>query len=315
MKRIAHTWNYIKALLLCVLFVSCTAEDLADCIGEARVYFRLTDQSVNPATIDRIHLYVFNQNGFFVEEYTDNHISGFGPNYFIDIADLPAGNYRFIAWAGKDDALYTTTPAQFVKNATTINEAVLMLEHAGNILSTPIKHIFHADISGTLLIIPTPQHYYMPLTQLSNTINISTVGLPAFTDAFTFRITDNNCSYKFDRSFASHNHEPFTYIAHCTQDNAHQLHASLNVLGLSANRHTPQLQIVNESTGLPLYPVGDQSGDLIGLILSATPNVNFNTTHTFDIVLTFTGDQTTGFDVSVSVNGWLVNDENSELIE
>ena len=316
MKKISHTFYKIAALIVCTLpLASCIKEDLSDCIKEARIYFSYAPQTINPADVDRMHLYVFSQNGLFVGDYRDNQINGFSSDYFIDISDLPSASYRFIAWGGKDEQYYATTPTLFVKGQTTFDEALLMLKHSGNTISTLVPHIFHANLSATILNIPTPQYFYMPLSQLSNTINIHTVGLPAQTDAFTFRITDNNGAYKFDSSFAPQIHEPFTYSALCTTDNEDQLHATLHVLRLAANRRTAQMQLYNETTGTLLFPAGSQSGDLIGLILSATPNVNFDTTHTYDIVLTFTGDGTTGFDVSVSVNGWMVQDEENNLIE
>jgi hypothetical protein len=156
----------------------------------------------------------------------------------------------------------------------------------------------------------------MPLAQLSNTISISTKGLPASTSAYTFKVTDNNCTYHFNGSFALHSHASFTYTAPCTKDGANQLLSTLHVLRLTANRRTPQLEIYNKTAGTVLYPTGTQSGDLIGLILSAySQNIDFDTTHTFDIVFTFTGDESTGFDVDITVNGWKVQDNDNELVE
>ena len=316
MKRILHIFRQITALFTGILLLfSCIKEDTSECIGEVRVYFSYSPQTIHPADVDRMHLYVFSHNGYFVGEYRDNFISGFNADYFIDCSDLLPGSYRFIAWGGKDERYYATSPTPFVTGQTTFDEALLMLEHSGNTLSTPVHHIFHSDLSATVLTTLMPQRFYMPLAQLSNTINISTVGLSPQDGVFTFRITDTNCTYTFDRSFASHDHEPFTYMAPCTKDNENQLHSTLNVLRLAANRRTPQLQIINETTGVPLYPVGAHSGDLIGLILSATPNNNFDVTHTYDIVLTFTGDESTGFDVEISVNGWKVNKGETVLID
>jgi len=216
-----------------------------------------------------------------------------------------------------------------------------MLEHAGNTISATIPHIFHSDLSATVVPYENIQSFYMPLVQHSNTINIHTVGLRANTNAYTFNITDNNCAYKFDRSFASHSHAMFTYTAPCIKDNESQLHSSLNVLRLSANRRVPQLQILNTTTGAPLYPVGKQSDDLIGLILSAYSQNNFETTNVYNIVFIFTynddcdcdhncdhncdcncdcnccgggkGDGSTNFTVTVTINGWQVNGQEDEI--
>ena len=183
-----------------------------------------------------------------------------------------------------------------------------MLEHPANIVSTPPHHIFHSEFQAIIYAAQKIQRFDMTLWQLSNTINIRTVGLPADNNAYTFNITDNNCTYKFDRSFAPHTHAMFTYTAPCTKDGAGQLHSTLNVLRLSANRRVPQLQIYNKTTGTALYPVGAQSGDLIGLILSAYPQNNFDTTHNYDIVFTFSTD----FSVTITINGWQVREQNGE---
>ena len=312
MKRISHIFQKITILsVFTLLLFSCTKEDMSDCPTEIRVYFTFTPQTINPANVDRMHLYVFSHDGYFVDEYLDNDIARFSTDYYIDCSGLQPGNYRFIAWGGKDDRYYATAPAYFVKGQTTFHEALLMLQHPGNTLSTPEYHLFHAALPANVLAIQKLQTFYMPLVQLSNTINISTIGLQEDADAYRFNITDINCSYHFDSSFASHSHEPVTYTAPCTKDGASQLHASLNVLRLAANRRTPQLEIYNETTGKALYPVNTQSGDLIGLILSAYPHNDFDTTHNYDIVFNFTTD----LKVNITVNGWQVHDQEGELIE
>jgi len=351
MKTSSHICKKIITLLVCTLLLAaCRKEDSSMCLDEVQVYFTFTftiaSETANYADIKNINLYVFDDKGYFVTEYIDNNISNFSADYYISCTGLQPGNYRFIAWGGKDDRYYYTTPAPFVKGQTTFNEALLMLEHAGNTISTTIPHIFHSDISATVVPYENIQRFYMPLVQHSNTINIYTVGLRANTNVYTFNIIDNNCAYKFDRSFASHSHAAFTYTAPCTKDGASQLYSTLNVLRLSANRRVPQLQILNSTTGAPLYPVGTQSGNLIELILNAYPQNNFETTNVYDIVFAFTyngdcncddcdcncncnpdpdcncdcngngnnGDGSTNINVTITINGWQVREQGDDLI-
>ena len=311
----------IATLFVCTLLLSsCMKEDMLKCPEKIRVYFTLptgtgNDEAINLANVDRMHLYVFDEKGYFLGEYRDNNIFNFNADYYIEYpGGLPPGNYHFIAWGGKDENQYTTSPSLFIKGQTTIDEALLMFEHPNNVVTTKLHHIFHAELPATVFPTQNIQSFYMPLTQISNTINIRTVGLPADNNDYTFIITDNNCTYTFDSWFASHSHEAFTYSAPCIKNDAGQLSSSLNVLRLSANRRTPQLKILNKTTGKVLYPVGTQSGDLIWLILAAYPQNNFDKTHTYNIVLTFTGDDSTGFNVTISINGWLVNDQDEDLI-
>ena len=310
----------LAAAMFSLLLISCLKEDMSDCPEEIRVYFvfttRVSGDQINPADVDRMHLYVFDDKGYYLSEYYDNHITNFNADYYIDCSDLLPGNYRFIAWGGKNELYYSTVPVSFVKGKTSFEEALLMLEYSGGIVSSLLPHLFHSELPATVTT-ASVQRFDMPLAQVSNTINIRTEGLPADANAYTFNIADNNCIYKFDRSFALPSNAMFTYTAPCTKDEKSQLNASLNVLRLAAGRHIPQLQLYNETTGTLLYPVGTQSGDLIGLILSAYPQNNFDTTHIYDIVFTFEAnpDELTGFSVSITINHWKVNDQGNELIE
>ena len=318
MNKVSHIYKVATLFVCTLLLSSCVQEDMSNCPKQIRVYFTVPagfgNDAINPANVDKMHLYIFNHNGYYTGEYRDDYITDFNADYYIDCSGLLPGKYRFIAWGGKDARYYSTAPASFVKGQTTFDEALLMLDHPGNTVSTTLHHIFHSDIPATVVTDRRIQRFDMPLTQLSNTINISTVGLPANTSAYSFNITDNNCTYKFDRSFASHSNATFTYTAPCTKDGANQLHATLNVLRLAADRRTPQLQIYNKTAGKALYPVGTQSGDLIGLILNAYPQNDFETTHTYDIVITFTGDGSTGFTVTITINGWQVHDQDGEIL-
>ena len=308
-------------MLLCILLLfSCLKENRSGCPRQIRVYF-IAPAFIDPAGVDRMHLYVFDRDGYFVTKFRDDNIAGFSPDYYIDCSGLRPGNYRLIAWGGKDERYYSTSPASLVAGKTTFDEALLMLDHPQNIVTKSPSHIFHSDIAATVVAGNSFQRFDMPLSQLSNTINIYTVGLAADADDYTFNIVDNNCSYGFDRLPVSPPHAGFTYSAPCARDSEMQLRSTLNVLMLSADRRTPQLGIYNEIAGKPLYPAGNdtrastatitQSGDLIGLILAANPHNDFETTHRYDIVLDFS----TGLGVAVSVNGWQVRDQNNELAE
>jgi len=295
-------------------------EDMSNCPEQIRVYFtyapRTGNQGIDPADVDRMNLYVFSDKGLYLGEYRDDKITGFSADYYMECSDLLPGKYRFIAWAGKDEACYSTVPASFIKDKTTFDEALVTLNHPGGIISKPVHRLFYADLLSATVTTAKIQRFTMPLQQVTNTINIRTAGLPADANNYMFNIADNNCTYKFDFSQGvCPSHSTFTYTAPCTKDAAGQLHSTLDVLRLSANRHTPQLQIFNTTAGKALYPTGTQSGDLIGLILSANPQNDFDTTHIYDIVITFTSDGSTEFSVSITINGWKVHDQSGELID
>ena len=299
---------------------------MSNCPEQIRVYFSFAtldtytgegDDPINPDDVDRMYLYVFNEKGFYLGEYRDNNIVGFDTDYYIDCSDLLPGKYRFIAWGGKDERFYEKEPYQLIKGKTHFDEALLMLKHHNNIVSNNIHHIFHSDLTATVTNAKV-QRFDMPLAQVSNTINIRTVGLSADDYTYSFNIADNNDIYNFDRSFASNILDAtFTYTAPCTKDGTRQLHSTLNVLRLAANRQTPQLQIYNETTGTLLYPFGNYSGDLIGMIKSAYPKNDFDKTHLYDIVLVFgdPGHGNTNLSLTIFINGWQVRNQDVDLIE
>ena len=311
-------------MLVCTQLLSaCLKEDMSNCPEQIRVYFTFTDihtltgegYPIDPDDVDQMHLYVFSDKGYYLREYRNDRIVKFSNKYYIDCSDLLPGKYRFIAWGGKDENCYSTTPAPFVKNKTNFDEALLILKRAGGNVATP-HHLFHSDLPATVTYAKV-QRFYMPLLQLTNTINIRTLGLPDDADNYRFNITDNNDAYTFDGSFATSVSDPtFTYTTPCTKDKAGQLNATLRVLRLAENRHKPQLQIYNETADTLLFPTGSYSNDLIGLIQDAYAENDFDTTHIYDIVIVFgNGDNSTGFTFTIFINGWQVREQDGDLTE
>ena len=317
----------IATLFICTLLLfSCLKEDMSNCPEEIRVYFKFTDMftltgegyPINPGHVDRMHLYIFNDKGYYLGEYRDEHIAGFSDEYYIDCSDLLPGKYSFIAWGGKDEECYSTslgntlTPPSFVKSKTTFDEALLTLNRSGNNVSTPVHHLFHSGLPATVTNAKV-QRFDMPLMQITNTINIRTVGLPYDGNTYRFNIKDNNDVYTFDGSFATRESDPFfTYTAPCMKDKEMgQLSATLNVMRLAGYRHSPQLQISNETAGNLLY----HTDDLISLIERTVPDNDFDTTHIYDIEITFDDGDDTGFTFTIMINGWVLREQNNELSE
>ena len=329
MNTTPHIFQKIATLLVCTLLLSsCLKEDMSNCPEQIRVYFAFTTLStrsgegdaIYPEDVDQMHLYVFNDKGYYLNEYRDNHIDNFSEEYFIDCSDLLPGKYQFVAWGGKDEEFYSTTPVLFEKGITSFDEALLVLEHHNDEVTNKIHHLFHSELPATVTN-EKVQRFDMPLWQITNTVNIRTIGLPADADVYRFDIADDNCNYLFDRSFAGcslkNDGETFTYTAECAKDGANQLQSTLNVMRLSADRRTPQLQVVNKTTGTLLYPTGAQSGNLIELIQRANPENDFEMTHIYDIVLIFNhgGNGETNTKITILINGWEVREQNGELVE
>lgn len=50
--------------------------------------------------VNSVDLYVFNTSGTFITRYHEEGVALKDPNYLMELTDLPAGNYEFIAWCG-----------------------------------------------------------------------------------------------------------------------------------------------------------------------------------------------------------------------
>ena len=315
-----------KLLLIAILLVhgflltSCLKENMSGCPEEIRVYFdistRAGNDAINPTNVDRMNLYVFNHKGFYLSEYSDEQINNFGPDYFIDCSDLLPGKYRFIAWGGMDEVLFSTVPASFEKGKTTFDEAFLVLEHSDGIVFSPMHHLFHSDLSVTVTNSKI-QQFLMPISQQTNTITVRTMGLWTNPDhVYTYEIIDDNCTYQFDGSFAEYAHvhhkiskEPYEFkyqMSTHPNDREGQLNVTLTVMRLTENRQ-PKIKIIDENTNDTLF-----SYDLIKLI-KKIPNVEIGITHDYviDLLFVYNVDPT----VTVYINGWKLQDEETQLVD
>jgi len=323
MNKTSHIIKTISTLLVCAsMFSTCIKENFSDCPENIRVYFDFDDRSGENHSkhIDQMNLYVFNDKGLFLHEYSEDSIN-FDSDYYINCSDLYPGKFRFIAWAGKDKNSYSIYPEPFVRNKTTIMEAFVMLNQADDCITEVVHPLFYSVLPAT--VTKTKEQYFsMPLELMTNTVIVRTIGLPSDNDDYTFEINDNHGYYQFDGSFGSNDvkgfyNEDIKYVAPCLKNEMNQIRSSINILRLSANRKSPQMQIFNKTAGRPLYPNNnDQTGNLIDLIKKANPNIDFNNTHTYDIVLNFEVSEDTNLDgLTIIINGWVVREQESDLYD
>ena len=298
-----HPTRYLPALLLLLLpllFASCMREDLSDCPTGIRIYFTYesvsADKHSNPAEVEKIDLFVFDAQGAFHSVWTDNHPI-FSPDYYMTITDLPVGDYRFVAWAGLRDS-YSIHPANLITKQTPFNDVQLIIDHISTGIENNFEHfpIFHAVKKDYVHYKPRIQRIDLPLKQVYNTINLTTEGLPLNGDIYRLALYDHwDGRYKFDGSFAAVH--DVTFATPCGKDAQGQLLASLRILRLTANRH-PLLVIYNVMQQREFYQM-----DLIAL-LRQIGNLNFETTHTYNIHIKFS----TGMKTTITINGWNVTE-------
>ncbi len=296
----------VLVLLMAVLLPGCIKEDMDDCPTDLKIYVEFTPPTyartgVNPKEVDRLNLYVFDAQDVFRGVWMDEN-PALAPGYYMTIPSLPAGNYRFIAWGGLH-ACYSTLPSTFKVGSTLYKDALLQLDIPSGEIDTLLHPLFHAHKTEYVQGGPKEQHINMNIVQAYNTINLTTGGLRSTGDEFLMSVTDNNGKYNFDYSFAPCSE--FKYTSPCTKDAKGQLHSSLNILKLAADRH-PQFEIYNVTKQKTLY-----KANLVSL-LNRMKDVDYDNIHTYDVHIKFTSmDSDTNMSISITINGWqVVADDN-----
>ena len=94
--------------LFAVLTTSC--EDFFDYEGDCDVIHKVKfvyDKNLKwadafPSEVKSVNLYVYDKEGVFIKKYTGQGDELSSPDYYITL-DLPAGNYRLVAWCGLEN--------------------------------------------------------------------------------------------------------------------------------------------------------------------------------------------------------------------
>ena len=182
MTLLTRTFPALFFLLLSLLS-SCNSQQIEEGPTELRIYFDYppaTYAGAGASEVTRIDLFAFDAQGVFKGVWTDND-PVLNKEYCMTITDLPQNrSYRFIAWTGLDTD-YFTTPATFVKDQTTFEEVGLFLEHQSGTVDTPITPLFHGEKSYAATN-SSDRRVDIPLTQVSNTICLTTESLSTLQD-------------------------------------------------------------------------------------------------------------------------------------
>ena len=166
--------------------------------------------------VKSVNLYVFDNNGVFLQEY-----SGRGPalstgDYYIELENLPAGDYKFVAWCGLDNNTddESFTVPQPVAGRTTIDELTCSLNTAGerrsNLCSDKNLHfLYHGYLEETLIDENDGKtfEHVIYLTKDTNHIRIVLQELSSYEDMnpddYDIRIESANGVMAYDNSMLS----------------------------------------------------------------------------------------------------------------
>lgn len=283
-------------LFFTVLLTGCIKEDLSKCPTGIKVYFTYlttyAGSKIDPVEVNRMNLYLFDSEGILRTVVCDEN-PNISPEYYLTVNNLPAGEYRFVAW-GNLRGCFSAYPADFSIGETTFEQALLLFDHT-EVASLIEEPLFFAYLSAEQVTTAREQRFYMPIAEQTNTIRLTTEGLPLNDDSYCFTVTDNNGRYKFDNSYALDNY--FTYPAPCDKDEQGQPATSLNVLKLAAGRQV-KIELYNETAAISCY-----TANLIELLDAR--GVDYALQNDFDIHLIFRTDMK----VDVSIDNWLITEE------
>ena len=169
-------------------FMSCN-ERMFDYEGDCEVHhivrFRyernLKWADAFPAEVKSVNLYVFDNNGVFVQEYSGKGSALSNGDYGIELKNLPVGTYKFVAWCGLDNgkAEESFTVPQPVAGQTTIDELTCSLNsvritRSGEYSSKRLDFMYHGYMEATLVDKNDGRtfEYVMDLTKDTNHIRI-----------------------------------------------------------------------------------------------------------------------------------------------
>ncbi|NDV82363.1 hypothetical protein D0T87_10285 [Bacteroides sp. 51] len=305
--------TYIRMAVLLTgicLLASCIREDLDGCpprTSSLRVYFAYNfdyvTRNITGDDIKDVHLYVFDEQERFVLDKWDYGVT-LDNNYYMELA-LEPGSYQFVAWFNEGDS-YQINPLTdtFVPGETLLAEAQLYLAcSSDNQVRTALPHLFFGNLHQAVVIPNEENKFTIPVKQDTYRINLTVEGLTPDANTYASVITDNNGRYHFDNSFA-----PCQELHYIQQTNfkGNSLATSTVVLRLADGRN-PILKLLNETENRSLF-----AGNLMAMIREANKQgaeIDFDTTHVFNILLTFGTDM----EVTITINGWSFHPSESIL--
>lgn len=305
----------LKFITIMLAASSCIRDDLSDCPSQLKnfqvVFTYETSQgsrSIDPNELKMAYLYVFDKNGDYIKTIPFKNPELYR-NYTLDI-ELPADKYEFVVWFNQSEIFNV---ASYNSNESLTDPLCdqdilsLNIPSEGYIISA-IPLILYGNVENVPITGDRSQIVTIPLEQNTNTINVTVKGLPQTEHDYFNTITDSNGSETFLNKPA-HGKE-FSYVAPMSLNSETlDLYSSLRILKLY-KENQPKLILWDETDKRDLYPgkIG-LTNDLIKLILDKYPNVDFKTTHIFDIILIYDTDM----NVTVDINYWSDQDTDYEI--
>lgn len=308
-------FTLITLLIFSSAVSSCIRDSLPECPPESygfQVVFTYDTprgaRSFDPDELKVAYLYLFDRNGNYLKTIPFQNPE-LNRHYPLNL-ELPAGEYEFVVWFNQSEIFNVSS----YNSNETLGDPLrhddilaLNIPPEGYITSV-IPLILYGNMENIPITGDRLQTVEIPLEQNTNTINVTVKGLPQTGHRYFHTITDHNGSETFLNKPARG--RDFSYVAPMSvKSEAPDLFSSLRVLKLYEENH-PRLMLWDQTDRRELYP--GNSGlpdDLIRLILDKYPDVDFLTTHLFEVILVYNTDMS----VTVDIRCWNDHDTNYEI--
>ncbi len=330
-------------LLTGLTLTGCYKEDEADCVDPVETVDALEIEFRYPrggtdmfgTEVESVSLFVFDENEKYVGRW-DEYDTGDLTNGYTMRVELAPGRYHCVAWgglhAGHFDIKERTTGgvANPVEGTTTLDELMMHITHQETeYISSPSKVVSHKpcdlfygnemeiDVEGGT---DQPQRVVIDLKKYSTQIRLILKGLPlpGITRAdhpFThllFHLEAPNGEYDFLDN--QHADNTFTYTSHFVQVNEdNTLIKDFHTLKMQfGSRHT--FTIYDTEKGEPFF-----SADLLEDYIRKDPQNRYQTQQQvdeedyFELELDFDTDGSTSLGVTVTINGYVIEETDHEI--
>ena len=256
--------------------------------------------TIYPADISNLNVFVFGENDRFVAQYTEENVS-LSSNYEMLIPIYPHGKYSFVAWANVDNHYEM---ANLQQGTSTKEDLLLQLKQSAGMA---------VDLKGTTLYAGTSDHVFLPdpesvlgafyehtsirLTQYVNRIDVIVEGFAVPQD-YQVEIAMRNGDYAVNGDILL-NGDVMQYPPEYSYGDS-TLTAKFNTLKLETGNDDWLTLKWNEEKVL-------YHEDLLGTLLLQNPDVNLSCDHDFVIRFKVKENDDTYVVTEVWVNDWLIH--------
>lgn len=298
--------SFCILLLACVL-QGCVQDDLSDCgVGIKFRYIKNVDGIDKfTSSVERITLFVFDEEGYFIDEYSDEG-DILKNNYTMNLP-LKGGKYQLVAWGNLCEDYELTG---YTRGVTKIDEVLLSLKRQDNVVNEHPTHLFYGGVESIDLQSPYTGRKYITMDMMknTNTIYVKTKGLPVKSDTkaesawgteFTCTITSVNGDYRFDNSITG---ERLTYIPEYSRQEE-TLDSGFVIMRELNDGSTGSRLIISYNGEAEKEPEILLDTDLTKLLVPASITGDLDIDDEFTLEVLF--DYTSG-NVTITINDWVV---------